>query len=55
MMLANFLAWWVMMTIAISRGDLLGVCLCGMGFLYMVVTIEEYEHDRDALAGKSRW
>jgi hypothetical protein len=55
MMVANFFVWWALMTFAISRGDIFGICLCCFGFLYMMVIIEEYEDDRDALAGKPRW
>jgi hypothetical protein len=54
MMYANFLFWWAIITFAISRGDLLGICLAGFGFLFIMIQIEDYEYVRDATTSKIR-
>ena len=42
MKMANFLAFWMFVTYAIGRGDLLGILLGTLGFLVMHTMIEEY-------------
>jgi|688.fasta_scaffold00188_127 hypothetical protein len=54
MMHINFLFWWATMTFAISRGDILGICLAGFGFMFIMVLIEEYEYVRDETTSKIR-
>jgi len=42
MKVTNFLLFWMLVTYAISRGDLLGILLSTTGFLIMHTMIEEY-------------
>ncbi len=41
MLIANFIAFWMLVTWAISRGDLFGILLGAAGFLIMHTLIEE--------------
>jgi hypothetical protein len=42
MKLTNFLIFWMLVTHAISRGDMAGVVIYAAGFLVMHTMIEEY-------------
>lgn len=41
-MIINFVSFWALLTFAISRGDLMGMALATLGFLFMHTLIEEY-------------
>lgn len=45
-MITNFLAFWILITFAISRGDLFGIMLGALGFLFMHTMIENL-HETD--------
>ena len=42
-MYINMLVFTILMTIAMSMGSIVGIALCGIGFLIMMVYIEELE------------
>lgn len=45
-MIYNFFAFWILITYAISRGDIIGIALSAVGFLIMHTLIEDmYETD----------
>ena len=41
--ISNFLVFWLLLTYAISQGDLVGIALCSLGFLFMHALIEDFE------------
>lgn len=42
-LIANFLVFLVLLTYAINQGDLLGMFLSSLGFLFMHVVLEDLE------------
>ena len=42
-LILNFLAFLFLLTYAISQGDIFGILLCSLGFLFMHVLIEDLE------------
>ena len=42
----NFLFFWMLLTYAISRGDIVGMALSCLGFLFFHALLEEYQDER---------
>ena len=42
-LISNFLVFWLLLTYAISQGDLVGIALGSLGFLFMHVLIEDLQ------------